>query len=372
MANRAVLVLNSGSSSIKTALFDADLTERFRVEATGIGGTGQIVAGGVSTRADLPDNATALAAVLNALEMQGSRLADLGAVAHRVVHGGRALTRSVIVTPAVRAQIAACIPLAPLHNPHHLAAIDAIAARAPQLPQCASFDTAFHATNPDVARAYALPERAETRDIQRYGFHGNSYAALVRALPEQSGTVLPGRLLAFHLGNGASICAIQDGQSVACTMGYSPSSGLTMGTRTGDIDPLAVLSLARSLGIDNADHLLNAQSGLLGLSGISADMRTLTASDDPRARFAVEHFCYWAARHAGSMIAAMQGLDAIAFTGGIGENARDIRENILDKLRWAGQAPVWIVPAQEERHIAREAAYLIEGKDSHDPSPAQA
>lgn len=352
--------MNAGSSSIKTALFDGDLAEVLRIEATGIGDAGQLVAGLAKRTVDLPDNAAGLAAVLTELAHAGIALSDLRAVAHRVVHGGSTLTQSARITPVVRAQIRDCIPLAPLHNPHHLAAIDAIAAQAPRIPQFASFDTAFHATNPDVARAYALPDRAETRGLKRYGFHGTSYAALVRTLPGICGAALPRRLLALHLGNGASLCAILDGQSVATTMGYSPVSGATMGTRSGDIDAVAVLHLARSIGIDETDRLLNGASGLLGLSGLTPDMRTLTASQDPKARFAVEHFCYWAARHAGSLIAAMGGLDAIAFTGGIGENARDIRENILNKLEWAGNVAAWIVPAEEERHIAREAVELME------------
>jgi acetate kinase len=229
----------------------------------------------------------------------------------------------------------------------------------PDLPQFASFDTAFHATNSDIARRYALPDIPETAGILRYGFHGNSFASLVRALPEQTGAPLPRRLLALHLGNGASLCAILNGRSVATTMGYSPVSGTTMGTRPGDIDANAVLHLGAVLGLDATRRLLNHGSGLLGLSGRTSDMRELTASDRPEDSFAVEHFCYWAARHAGSMIAAMQGLDAVAFTGGIGENAPGVRNNILDKLRWAGDVPCHVVAAAEERHIASEALALM-------------
>jgi acetate kinase len=360
MPQRHILVMNAGSSSIKCALFDDDLAEVLRIEATGIGEEGCLTVSGKSHSAALPDNAAALDAVLAALNKAGINLDDLRGVAHRVVHGGQDLTQSVRITPDIRARIQACIGLAPLHNPHHLAAIDALAQRAPELAQYASFDTGFHADNPDVARTYAIPQTPDTHDIRRYGFHGISYASLVRALPDQSGTALPSRLLAFHLGNGGSICAIRDGKSVATTMGYSPTSGLTMGTRSGDIDPIAVLNLARAIGIERTDQMLTRESGLLGLSGLSSDMRTLTTSPAPGAKRAVDHFCYWAARHAGSMIAAMGGLDAIAFTGGIGENSREIRENILDKLAWAGNVPHWIVPAQEERHIAREATDLME------------
>lgn len=340
---RAILVLNAGSSTIKAAVFE-DGGEVARAEAEAV-----------------PDHGAALTRVLAALKGQGYGLNTLAAVGHRVVHGGAHLIASTWITPAVRDQIVACIPLAPLHNPHHLSAIDWITRHAPDLLQCATFDTAFHATIPDVATRYALPNTPETQGIRRYGFHGISYAALTRALPDMTGQPLPRRLLAFHLGNGASICAILDGASVATTMGYSPNAGLTMGTRSGDMDPAAVLELARRMGVDAADRLLTQDAGMLGLSGISADMRILTTSTDPKARFATQHFCYWAARHAGSMIAAMGGLDAIVFTGGIGENAVDIRNEILDKLAWAGDVCTHIVPAQEEAFIAREAVTLIEG-----------
>ncbi|WP_176251016.1 acetate/propionate family kinase [Sulfitobacter sp. HGT1] len=358
MAGTHILVINAGSSSIKTALFDGDLAEVLRIEATGIGGIGAVKTGAASEPADLPDNAAALAAIFDALSRQGITLTSLRAVAHRVVHGGTALTAPHRITPAIRQAIVDCIPLAPLHNPHHLAAIDAVSALAPDLPQCASFDTAFHATIPDLARRYALPDRPDLAGLQRYGFHGTSYAALVRNLPQQSGT-LPKRLLAFHLGNGASACAILDGQSVATTMGYSPLSGLTMGTRVGEIDAGAVLRLVRQLGLDQTETLLNHHSGLLGLSGISSDMRTLENSDTPKARFAIDHFCYWAARQAGSLIAAMGGLDAVAFTGGIGENSALIRTAVLDKLSWMGKFPSYTVAAQEEIQIAGEANALL-------------
>jgi acetate kinase len=355
----AILVLNAGSSSIKTALFDADLCEQLRIEATGIGGAGEIKVGAQKSPTDLPDNATALVSIFNTLEQQGIALRDLRAIAHRVVHGGPTLTSAQRITPEVHAAITAAVPLAPLHNPHHLAAIEVITRIAPGLPQYASFDTAFHATNPDVARRYALPPEATANGLQRYGFHGTSYAALVRALPQQSGT-LPARLLALHLGNGASLCAIHNGQSVATTMGYSPLGGLTMGTRAGEIDAGAVLRLVRTHGLEETDTLLHHRAGLLGLSGVSPDMRTLLDSDTDTARFAIEHFCYWVLRQSGSMIAAMGGLDAIAFTGGIGENAPQIREAITRGLSWLGPLPCYIVKAEEELRIAREALALLD------------
>ncbi|WP_138932915.1 acetate/propionate family kinase [Roseovarius arcticus] len=345
MISRAILVLNAGSSTIKAAVFV----------------NGREVARAGSDA--VPDHGAALSRVMADLAAQGHAIDSFAAAAHRVVHGGEALGTSARITPEVRAQIADCIPLAPLHNPHHLEVIDSIAALAPDLPQFASFDTAFHASIPEVATRYALPCTPDTRGLRRYGFHGISYAALVEALPRQTGQPLPGRLLAFHLGNGASICAIREGRSVGTTMGYSPNAGLTMGTRSGDMDPAAVLELARRLGVDAAEHLLTHASGLLGLSGDSFDMRALQASGAPGAQLAIWHFCYWSARHAGSMIAAMGGLDAIAFTGGIGENAGDIRNDILLKLKWAGDVPTHIVPAQEEAFVAREASNLMEGPE---------
>lgn len=350
--------MNAGSSSIKTALFDGALSEVLRIEATGIGTAGSIKVGTTTQDEDLPDNAAALAAIFAALKGQGIALAALRAVAHRVVHGGTRLTQASLITPLVRDAIADCIPLAPLHNPHHLAAIDAVRQLAPDLPQCASFDTAFHATIPDIARRYALPDHPGLADIQRYGFHGTSYAALVRTLPRQSGS-LPERLLACHLGNGASLCAILNGQSVATTMGYSPLSGLTMGTRVGEIDAGATLRLVRQLGLEETENLLHHQSGLLGLSDLSPDMRTLEQSDDPEAGFAIDHFCYWAARQAGSMIVAMGGLDAVAFTGGIGENSAAIRDAILDKISWIGNFPGYTVKAEEEVQIAQDANAVL-------------
>ncbi|WP_339768384.1 acetate/propionate family kinase [uncultured Pseudosulfitobacter sp.] len=360
MSDAQVLVINAGSSSIKTALFDANLRETLRIEAAGIGTQGSIRVGD-GTRHDLalPDHTAALAAIFDALSGAGIQPQTLRAAAHRVVHGGAGLTASARITPAIRAAISDAVPLAPLHNPHHLSAIDAVQALVPGLPQFATFDTAFHATNPAVARRYALPDVPATANLQRYGFHGTSYAALVHGFEQATGTPLPHRLLALHLGNGASLCAIRDGQSVATTMGFSPLSGLTMGTRAGEIDAGAVLHLVNTLGADAATHMLYHDSGLLGLSGLSADMRTLEQSTSPQAQFARDHFCYWIARQAGAMIAAMQGIDGIAFTGGIGENDAAIRNNVLAQLSWLGNIPAWVIPAAEEQQIARDAITLL-------------
>ena len=358
-----ILVLNAGSSSIKAAVFDATLTEQLSASATGIGAdgvTGEIRIGDHRRACPMPDHTAALTALLRDLGQHGLSMDKLRAAAHRVVHGGATLTAPNRITPQIRAAIAANIPLAPLHNPHNLAAIDAISALAPDLVQCASFDTGFHATNPDIATRYAVPRAISDSGIRRYGFHGISYASLVESWPKVTGTPVPQRLLAMHLGNGASLCAIRNGKSQATTMGYSPLEGLTMGTRSGSIDGNAVLDLAETHGIDGARHILNKQSGLLGLSGLSADMRTLEENSSADAQFAMDHFAYWAARHAGSMAAAMGGVDAIAFTGGIGENARPMREAILDQLVWLGPIPVEVIPAAEERQIAQDAIRALD------------
>ncbi len=350
------LVVNSGSSSVKLAAFDDGLAEVARAQVS------EIAAGG---------HAEALAA---GLARAGVAVGDLTAAAHRVVHGGAGLVSTCRVTEAVLAAIEACVPLAPLHNPANVMGIRAVAALAPDLPQYASFDTAFHATNPEVAVTYALPLAERERGLRRYGFHGISYAALVRVLAARGH--LPRRLLACHLGNGASLCAIREGRSEATTMGYSPLDGLTMGTRAGAIDGNAVLRLAEVHGVAGASRILNRESGLLALGG-SNDMRRLGADS-----FAVAHFTYWAVRHAGSMAAAMGGLDAVAFTGGMGENDARVRAGMIAGLGYLGavvdgaanaqnagmihaassSVAIWTVAAEEERQIASEAQAVRAGE----------
>jgi acetate kinase len=351
------LIVNAGSSSLKLKVFDGDR----EVAKAFVGEIG-------------PDgHAAAMAAGLG---QAGVSIDRLTAAAHRVVHGGAGLTATCRVTPEVLRQIAACVPLAPLHNPANLVGIEAVASLLPDLPQYAAFDTAFHATNPPVATAYALPLADRALGLRRYGFHGISYAALVRILKADG--ALPERLLACHLGNGASLCAIVNGRSVATTMGYSPLDGLTMGTRSGSLDGNAVLRLAEVHGIARAGEILNRESGLLALGG-SNDLRELHAAG---ASFALEHFTYWAVRHAGSMVAAMAGLDAVVFTGGIGENDPWVRKEILSGLGYLGvssdldanarnettlhdpssRVAIWIVPADEERQIALETDAVIAGE----------
>lgn len=358
-----LLVVNAGSSSLKLAAYDAGLHEvaQARAERIGTGGAA--------------DHFQALRA---GLAEMGLAAPDLRAAAHRVVHGGAELTAPCRVTKAVEAKIESCAALAPLHNPANLMGIRALCSLAPDLPQYASFDTAFHATNPVVAVTYALPLAERQRGLRRYGFHGLSYAAIVRKLREISPHGLPDRVLVFHLGNGASACAILRGQSVATTMGYSPLDGLTMGTRGGSLDPAVVLDLAARHGVEGAARILNRESGLLGLGG-AADMRSLRSLATPEALFAIDHFAYAAIRHAGSLIAAMGGLDAVVFTGGIGENDTEMRAAILTGLGWAGvafdaaanqthqlclhksgaQVAIWRVTADEERQIAIEAMQVI-------------
>ncbi len=361
-----LLVVNAGSSSIKLAVFDETLRQVAQARAERIG------SGGPHSH---------LEALQQALDQMDMPLSSLRGAAHRVVHGGSSLTSACHITDATVCAIRACVPLAPLHNPANLMGIEAIASLCPDLPQYASFDTAFHATNPAVATTYALPKSARDMGLRRYGFHGLSYAALVRKVQENGSYPQPNRLLALHLGNGASLCAIHEGRSVATTMGYSPLDGLTMGTRAGNIDGNAVLKLAEELGIDGAARLLNQGSGLLGLGG-AADMRSLHAAATPEASFALDHFCYWVVRHAGSMIAAMGGVDALAFTGGIGENDMVLRAKIVAGLGFLGaridphanaqnrsilqdthsNVAIWTVPAEEERQIATEAMQIMAGE----------
>ncbi len=345
-----LLVVNTGSSSIKAALFRSDLTELCAARVTGIGRPAprlETAQGAQPVAA--PDHAAALGALLPVLE----RVGPVTAAAHRIVHGGETLTAPARLTPEVLARIEACIPLAPLHNPPGLAAIRALAAARPDLPQCASFDTAFHAGQPEVETAYALPPEWRAKGVRRYGFHGLSYAGLVARM----GADLPPRLLALHMGAGVSLCAIREGRSVATTMGYSPLSGPPMASRCGDIDGMAVLRLARDLGPDEAARLLNHESGLSGLAG-TGDMRALLARKDAEARFAVDHFVHHVVRQAGALVAAMGGVDALAFTGGVGENAPEIRRRIGEGLAFLGPLPQHVIPAEEERQIARDAFAL--------------
>lgn len=346
-----ILVLNMGSSSLKAAVFDNGLAILAQGGVSEIGGAGTLSLNGRAAPCACQSHASALESWLAALTATGADLSALRIVAHRVVHGGADLTTAQPLSPALRDRIAQLSDLAPLHNPPALAGMDAAATRWPDLPQIAVFDTAFHATQAPVDTTYPLPASLREAGLRRYGFHGISYAGLVRSL----GPDLPPRLLAFHIGAGVSACAIRDGQSAATTMGYSPLSGTPMGTRSGDIDPALVLRLARDLGIEGAEQILWRESGLSALSGIGPDMQRIEAAGTPEAEFAIDHFCQWIARQAAGLIPAMGGVDAFAFTGGIGENSDRVRSGILDRLAWLGDLPVHIVRADEERTIARAA-----------------
>jgi acetate kinase len=362
----AILVLNAGSSSIKFCVYDAARSDvLLRGQIQGIG-TGDIAASAPPARFDVRDgfgapliseacapdldHARAIGRLLDFLAARPDmRLVGAG---HRVVHGGARYAAPVRITRAVVADLTALVPLAPLHQPHNVAAIEALSARAPELPQVACFDTAFHATQPPVAQAFGLPPRITDRGVRRYGFHGLSYEFVADALRLLNPDAARGRTIVAHLGNGASMCALLAGRSIATTMGFTPLDGLMMGTRAGALDPGVLLHLqtALRLSVGEVEQLLYYGSGLLGVSGISADMRTLLATDDPRAAFAVELFCYRAVREIGSLTAALGGVDALVFTGGIGEHAAPIRARIADGCAWLGAA---LDPDANAAHAAR-------------------
>jgi acetate kinase len=300
----------------------------------------------------------------------------IAAVGHRVVHGGGRFERPVVVTPEVLGELAALEPLAPLHQPQNLAGIRAAAAALPDAIQVACFDTAFHNTCPPVATRLAIPQEWHDRGIRRYGFHGLSYESVVARLPEVADS-LPERAVIAHLGAGASLCGVLRGKSIATTMGFTPLDGLVMATRSGSIDPGAVLHLVLREGLSPAtvETILTRESGLLAVSGISGDMRALLESADPRAAEAVELFCERAARETASLAAALGGLDAVVFTAGIGEHAPVIRARIAAKLGWLGleldaaanaahgpristaksRVAVWVIPTDEEGVIAAQS-----------------
>jgi len=360
MAVGPILVVNAGSSSLKFATYDRPSGALHTSgQVAQIGGAAELRFGGLGQPISAADHGAALTAVLAKL---GEVSGPPSAVGHRVVHGGT-IDQPARITADIHAQITAAAAMAPLHNPPALKVIDALQALHPDLPQVACFDTAFHGGNPPEATTFALPATLRAQGVRRYGFHGLSYASVIRRFSALTGQPLPQRLLVFHLGAGASIAAVAGGKGVATTMGFSPLDGLTMATRAGSLDPGLVLYLLKQAGmsLERLETLLNFESGLLALAG-TPDMKTLLDTDSDAARFAVSHFTYWAARHAGAMIAAMQGVDGMVFTGGIGENAAPIRAAIQDRLRWVSsdtQLPVWVIPADEEGEIAQAVMALI-------------
>jgi acetate kinase len=386
--SRAYVSLNAGSSSIKFSIHvdeEAELRLRSHGEIEDLGDTPRFTArdalGGLLHERMLApgaDHETVLAMLLGWIEAHlGS--GRLAAVGHRVVHGGNLYAQPVLVDAAVLEKLASLAPLAPLHQPHNLAPIRAIAALHPSLPQVACFDTAFHLDNSAVSRMYALPRALIEEGVMRYGFHGLSYEYIAGELPKY----LPSgasRAVVAHLGNGASMCAINEGKSVASTMGFSALDGLPMGTRCGNIDPGVVLYLLQQkrLDADAVSHLLYQESGLLGVSGISKDMRELLQNDSPHAAQAIDIMVYRILRELGSLAAAMEGLDALVFTAGIGEHAARIRERVCEGARWLGleldaaanrsgarrisqphsRVSAWVIPTNEELVIARHTRRL--------------
>lgn len=352
-----ILALNAGSSSLKFAAFDPDGKTRIASgQVANIGPDAQLYFKG-KTKVAAQDHSAALEVVLQSL---GEAPAAVG---HRVVHGG-ARNASAVITQGVLAEITQAATLAPLHNPPALRVIETMQRQQPDIPQVACFDTAFHADNSPEAVTIPIPKTLRDKGIRRYGFHGLSYASLVRKFKVTTDCELPKRLLAFHLGAGASLAAIVNGKGVATTMGFSPMDGLVMATRAGAMDAGVLLHLMRTegMGADDLDKLLNHQSGLAAMGDGVTDMKALLETDTPTAKFAVDHYCYWVTRHAGSMIAAMQGVDGLVFTGGIGENANYIREKILDGLAWTGISEnTWIIPADEEGEIAHSVCRILRG-----------
>ena len=324
-----VLTVNAGSSSVKFALF-----------ALGGEPAAPLLAGqveGLGTAQGSLSHVQALAQVLAQVDTAGGQW-RVAAVGHRVVHGGVGFAEPALIDDAVLAALQALAPLAPLHQPHNLSGIAAARLAFPAVPQVACFDTAFHRHQTAVHQRFALPQRWHDAGVRRYGFHGLSYESIRAQLAADEPALLAGRVVVAHLGNGASMCGLLAGRSVATTMSFSPLDGLTMGTRCGRIDAAVVLHLIQHHGLD-ADavtQLLHRQSGLLGLSGVSADMRTLLASASPAAALAIEHFVEAAARELAGLAAALRGIDALVFTGGIGENAATLRGRIVEAAGWMG------------------------------------
>ena len=383
VAGRAILVLNAGSSSIKFCVFrlaGAAAARDLRGQVSGLGtapklalhrGTHTLVEKALPDRLD---HRQALEHILEALHAQLGPVQIVG-VGHRVVHGGLEFMAPTHVDATVLARLERYVPLAPLHQPHNLSVIRVMLERMPGVPEIACFDTAFHRSVPEVAQLFALPPRFAAAGVRRYGFHGLSYEYIASSLPGIDPRAAAGRTVVFHLGNGASMCALQGGHSIATTMGFTAVEGLPMGTRCGSLDPGVVLFLMDELklGPREIERLMYHESGLLGLSGISSDMRDLLASDAPSAALALDVFVYRASRELGSLTAALGGLDAIVFTAGIGENQPEIRARILRQAAWLGvelddaanarQGPcittagsrvaAYVVPTDEESMIAR-------------------
>jgi len=385
----ALLVLNAGSSSLKWSVFlDEDPPQVvLRGQIEGLPAHPRFVARNAdqvledrrwTTPLDHRGAIEFLLGWVRAGMLGGRRITSVG---HRVVHGGTRFSAPVRVDSGTMTALAALTPLAPLHQPHNLAAISAVADLAPALPQVACFDTAFHRAQPEIAQAFGLPGRYAREGVRRYGFHGLSYEYIARTLPAVDPRAAGGRTIVAHLGNGASLCAMAGGRSIASTMGFTALDGLVMGTRCGAIDPGVLLYFIDRHGMNGRDleHLLYEESGLLGVSGVSSDMRELMASPDPRAAEAIDLFVYRIGRELGSLAAALRGVDAVVFTGGIGENAAPIRARVVAGAGWLGleldetantsggaristsasRVAAWVLPTNEELMIALHTRHLL-------------
>jgi acetate kinase len=389
-----ILTLNAGSSSIKFALFDARTpvprAPELSGQVDGLGARPHLKAKDAQGRrlddVDLPlDEAAPHRAALGFLvdwlhaHESGRRIVGVG---HRVVHGGTRYAQPIRIDDEVLGVLRSLIPLAPLHQPHNLAGIEAMRATLGDIPQVACFDTAFHRSQPEVAQLFALPRRYTDEGVRRYGFHGLSYEYIADALPRHLGERAEGRIVVAHLGNGASLCAMEGRRSRATSMGFTAVDGLMMGTRTGSLDPGVLLYLMDRHGMDARalERLLYKESGLLGVSGISQDMRALLASPEPAARQAVDLFCYRLVREIGALAAVIGGLDALVFTGGIGEHAAPVRARVCRALAWLGlefdaatnatdatvisradsRLTALVIPTNEEWVIARHTAQTMQ------------
>jgi acetate kinase len=386
------LILNAGSSSLKFCVYRRPVAERWRLESRGqiegIGTSPQLSAkdGEGAILADnrlenwVCDGRAALDALASWLRSKygGARVLGVG---HRVVHGGSRYAQPVVVTRQVLAELYELVPLAPLHQPHNLAAIDTIFERMPDVPQVACFDTSFHYCQSPVAKVIPLPSDIRKSGVQRYGFHGLSYEYIASVLPEVAPEIAKGRVIVAHLGSGASMCALKAGKSVDSTLGFTALDGLCMGSRPGALDPGVILYLFQNLGLSakEVETILYRKSGLLALSGISNDMRELLARSEPEARLAVNYFVYRAAKEIGALSAVLGGVDALVFTAGIGENSPDIRRRICQASSWLGveldevanakkgpristpqsKVSTWVIPTNEELMIARHTGRLL-------------
>jgi acetate kinase len=386
------LVLNAGSSSLKFCVFGRAEAEDWRLESRGqiegIGTSPRISAKNADGEvlisqkpdAEVHDGRDALNTLAAWLKSRYGSGRVLG-VGHRVVHGGEKFTGPTVVTPQVLADLYRLVPLAPLHQPYNLAAIEAVWERLPGVPQVACFDTSFHRTQPILARLIPLPRGICGSEVQRYGFHGLSYEYISTMLPQAAPEIARKRVIVAHLGSGASLCAMKEGKSVDSSLGFTALDGLCMGTRPGSVDPGVILYLFQGLGLSagEVETILYKKSGLQGISGISNDMRDLMRSNEPEARLAVDYFVYRAAREIGGLAAVLRGIDGLVFTAGIGENSPEIRARICEASAWLGveldaeanarnraaistpqsKVSVRVIPTNEELIIARHTGLLL-------------